>query len=89
MAAARSSMAVLRIVIGALVLLVGASFSPAALAQTCCMDRDGNGQCDAGDDTIACGRSLNLTSPFPIVCTPGATLDCRSIALTAPAFTLP
>jgi hypothetical protein len=89
MAAAKSSMAGLRVVTAALALVVGTGLSSVALAQICCMDRDSNGQCDAGDDTITCRGRLGLTSPFPIVCMPGAFIECRSVSITAPAMTLP
>jgi cysteine-rich repeat protein len=69
---------------------LGAVVPPAAPAgaQTCCVDRDANGACGAGDDVLACTRRLVVDTGFPIVCQPGAQLECRVVSLSGTQLTL-
>ena len=88
MATRRLRTAVLTGVAGLLAFSVLITLPASASAQVCCIDRDDNGLCDGQDDPVTCTRRLVLVAPFPVLCTPGATLDCRAIDITAPKLTL-
>jgi hypothetical protein len=89
MATHRTDAAALAAFACGLALSVLTGLPPRAVAQVCCMDRDANGQCDAGEDTVSCTGRLSLISSYPVICTAGAALNCGTLAITAPQLTLP
>ncbi len=89
MATRRTGVAALKVLVCGLTWALLWALPSPVFGQVCCLDRDNDGLCGTGDDVIICTGRLVFVSPYPVICTSGAALNCSTIGIAAPQFTLP